>query len=186
MKNCEVSWFSANNLLTWRCCSIAKSCPTLCDPMDCSTPGLPVLHRLPGFAQTRVHRVSDAIQHLILCHPLVLLPSIFPSIRVSSNEPALCLQGKMGIGKRNAQRRAVTFSLSEQSRSVSLYKTLNPLVRDLQTLTSSLWPICFSQQSSSSPYRCSHLELPPSSMNTADFSCSCQSVPWTPSREWIL
>ena len=37
------------------CCSVAKSCPTLCDPMDCSTPGLPVLHYLPEFAQTHVH-----------------------------------------------------------------------------------------------------------------------------------
>ena len=42
--------------------SIAQSCPTLCDPMNCSTPGLPVHHHLPEFTQTRVHRVSDAIQ----------------------------------------------------------------------------------------------------------------------------
>ena len=44
------------------CCSVAKSCPTLCDPMACSTPGFPVLHYLPEFAQTHVHWVSDAIQ----------------------------------------------------------------------------------------------------------------------------
>ena len=37
------------------CCSVAKSCPTLCDPKDCSTPGFPVLHLLPEFAQTHVH-----------------------------------------------------------------------------------------------------------------------------------
>ena len=49
------------------CCSIAKSCPTLCDPMDCSTPSFPVLHHLPEFAQTQVHQVSDAIQP---SHPL--------------------------------------------------------------------------------------------------------------------
>ena len=47
------------------CCSVAHSCPTLCDPMDCSTPGFPVLHHLPKFAQTHVHRVSNAIQP---CH----------------------------------------------------------------------------------------------------------------------
>ena len=41
---------------------VAQSCPTLCDPMNCSTPGLPVHHQLPEFTQTRVHRVSDAIQ----------------------------------------------------------------------------------------------------------------------------
>ena len=56
--------------------------------MDCSTPGLPVHHQLPESTHTYIHRVSDAI-HLILCHPLLLLPSIFPSIRVVSNESAL-------------------------------------------------------------------------------------------------
>ena len=44
------------------CCSVAQSCLTLCDPMDCSMPGFPVLHYLPEFAQTHVHLVSDAIQ----------------------------------------------------------------------------------------------------------------------------
>ena len=44
------------------CCSVAKSCPTLCNLMDCSTLGLPVLHYLPEFAQTQVHWVGDAIQ----------------------------------------------------------------------------------------------------------------------------
>ena len=67
----------------------------LCDPMDCSTPGFPVLHHLLEFAQTCVHRVSDAIQpsHPVIpfssCLPLLLLPSIFPRIRVFSNESAL-------------------------------------------------------------------------------------------------
>ena len=42
--------------------SVAQSCPTLCDPIDCSTPGLPVHHQLPEFTQTHVHRVGDAIQ----------------------------------------------------------------------------------------------------------------------------
>ena len=49
------------------CCSVAKSCLTLCDLMDCSTPGFPVLHYLPKFAQTHVHWVDDAIW---LSHPL--------------------------------------------------------------------------------------------------------------------
>ena len=44
------------------CCSVAKSCPTLCHPVDCSTPGFPVLDHLPEFAQTHVHRIADAIQ----------------------------------------------------------------------------------------------------------------------------
>ena len=69
--------------------SVAQSFTTLCDPMDCSIPGLPVHHQLPEFTQTHVHWVSDAIQP---SHPLsspLLLPSIFPSIRVFSNESVL-------------------------------------------------------------------------------------------------
>ena len=66
--------------------SVTQSCPTLCDFMDCSTPGLPVYHQLPEPTLIHVHWVGD---YLILCHPLLLLPSIFPSIRVFSSESAL-------------------------------------------------------------------------------------------------
>ena len=70
-------------------CSVTQSCPILCDPMDCSTPGLPVHHQLLEFTQTHVHWVGDAIQPSHpFCPPLLLL-SIFPSIRVLSNESAL-------------------------------------------------------------------------------------------------
>ena len=58
-------------------------------PMNCSTPGLPVHHHLPESTQTLVHWVGDAIQHLILCRPLLHLPPISPSIRVFSNESIL-------------------------------------------------------------------------------------------------
>ena len=69
--------------------SITQSCLTLCHPMDYSTPGFPVHHQLPELTQTHIHWVGDAIQHLILCHPFLLLPSIFPSIRVFSSESVL-------------------------------------------------------------------------------------------------
>ena len=59
------------------------------DPMNHSTPGLPVHHQLLEFTQTHVHRVSDVINHLILCCPFLLLPPIPPSIRVFSSESAL-------------------------------------------------------------------------------------------------
>ena len=65
---------------------VAQSCPTPCDLMDCSMPGFLVYHQLLELAQTHVHRVGDAIQP---SHPhwsLLLPPSIFPSIRVFSNE----------------------------------------------------------------------------------------------------
>ena len=56
--------------------SVAQSCPTLCDPMNCSTPGLPVHHQLPEFPQTHVHRVSDAIQPT---HPLSFPSPLAPN-----------------------------------------------------------------------------------------------------------
>ena len=70
------------------CCSVTKSCLTLCDPMDCSTPGSTVLHYLLEFAQIHVHWVMLS-NHFILCLPLLLLPSILPSIRVFSTESFL-------------------------------------------------------------------------------------------------
>ena len=63
------------------CCWVTKLCLTLCDPMDCSTPGLAIPHHLLEFAQVHVHLISDAIQP---SHPLSL--SVFPNIRVFSNE----------------------------------------------------------------------------------------------------
>ena len=69
--------------------SVAQSCPTLCDPMNRNTPGLPVHHHLPEFTQTHIHQVSDAVQPSILGCPLLLLPPIPPSIRVFSNESTL-------------------------------------------------------------------------------------------------
>ena len=73
--------------------SVAQSCPTLCDPMNCSMPGLPVHHHLPEFTQTHVHRVSGAIQPSHpQSRPLLLLPPIPPSIRVFSNESNLCMR----------------------------------------------------------------------------------------------
>ena len=73
--------------------SVAQSCPTLCDPMDCSMPGLPVHHQLQGglFKLMSIELVMPS-NHLILCCPLLLLPSVFPSIIILSNESALCIR----------------------------------------------------------------------------------------------
>ena len=70
------------------CCWVTQLCPTLYDPMDCSTPASSVLHHLPEFSLIHVHWVGDA-NHLILCCPLLLLPLVFPSIRVFSNDSVL-------------------------------------------------------------------------------------------------
>ena len=78
-------------LLSPQFSSVVQLSPNLCNPMDCSTPGFPVHHQLPELAQIHMHWVSDAISHLILCHPL-LLPPIPPSIRVFSNDSTLCMK----------------------------------------------------------------------------------------------
>ena len=83
------AWEGARHDRRSCCCSVAQSYPTLCDPMDCSTPGLPVHHQLPELAQTHVHWVSDAIQP---SHPLPSpsLPAFnLPNISVFSSESAL-------------------------------------------------------------------------------------------------
>ena len=69
--------------------SVSQSCPALCDPMDCSTPGLPVHHQLPEFTKLMSIELVMPSNHLILYHPLLLSPSIFPSISIFSNESAL-------------------------------------------------------------------------------------------------
>ena len=81
--------------------SSVQSCPTLCDPMDCGTPGFPVHHQLPELAQTHVHQVGDAIQ---LYHPLL-----------SSSPPAFSLSKHQGL----VFPRSQLFALGGQSIGVS-------------------------------------------------------------------
>ena len=76
------------------CCSFAW-CVRLCTPVDCSSPSFPVLHHLLELAQTHVCWVMMPSKHLILCHPLLLLSSIFSSIRVFSKESVLCIRWPM-------------------------------------------------------------------------------------------
>ena len=73
----------------YTCHSFAQSCPTLCDPKGCSMPGFPVHHQLPELLRLMSMESVMPSNHLILCHPLLLLPSVFPSIRVFSSEWAL-------------------------------------------------------------------------------------------------
>ena len=71
--------------------SFTQSCPTLCDPMDCSTPGFPVHHQSLSLLKLMSIELVMLYNHLILCFPLLHLPSIFPSIVVFSNELTLCI-----------------------------------------------------------------------------------------------
>ena len=72
--------------------SVTQSCLTFCDPIDCSTTGLPVYHQLPGLLKLMPIKLVMPSNHLILCRPLLLLSSIFPSIRVFSSESFLCIR----------------------------------------------------------------------------------------------
>ena len=82
----HTSWRTLSIIILY--CSVTQSCLTLCNPMDCSTPGFPVLHHFPELVKLKSIESVMPSNHLILCHPLLLLPSIFPSIRVFSNESA--------------------------------------------------------------------------------------------------
>ena len=72
--------------------SVTQSCLTLCDPMNCSTPGLPVHHQLREFTHTTFIESVMPSSHLILCRPFLLLPPGPPSIKVFSNESTLHLR----------------------------------------------------------------------------------------------
>ena len=131
--------------------SVAQLCLTLCDPMDCSTPGLPVHHQLLEFTQIHVHRIGDAIQHLIPCHPLLLLPSIFPSIRVFYNGSVLHIRWpkywsfSFSISSSNEYSGLISLGwtgwISLQSKGLSRVLS-NTTVQKLQFFSAqlSLWP----------------------------------------------
>ena len=74
------------------CCSVTQSHPTLCDPTDCSLPGFPALHYLQSLLKLMSTESIMPSNHLVLCHPLLLLPAISPSIRVFSNKLAFCIR----------------------------------------------------------------------------------------------
>ena len=141
------------------CCSITQSCPTLWGPMDCSTPGLPVLHHLLEFAQIHVHWVSDAIQpsYLILCHPLLLLPSIFPSIRVFSNESVLRIRWpkywnfSFSISPSNEYSGLISFRIDWLD-LLAVQGTLKSLLQHHSSKASILWCSAFFMVQLSHPY----------------------------------
>ena len=73
-------------------CLVTESCLTLCNLMDCSTPGSSILHISQSLLRLMSIDLVMLSNHFILCCPLLLLPSIFPSIRVFSNKLALCIR----------------------------------------------------------------------------------------------
>ena len=127
------------------CFSVTKSWPTLCDPMDCSTPGFSVQHYHWEFPQTHVHWVSDVIQPL--SSPL-LLPSIFPGIRVFSNESVLCIRWpkywsfSFSITSFNEYSGLISFRI-DWFDLLAVQGTLKSLLQHHSSKTSVLWCSAF-------------------------------------------
>ena len=125
--------------------------------MNRSTPGLPVHHQLPEFTQTHVHRFSDAFHHLILCCPLLLLPSIFPNIRVLSNESALCIRWpkywsfSFNISPTNEHPGLVSFRMDWLD-LLAVQGTLKSPLQHYSSKASILWHSAFFTVQLSHPY----------------------------------
>ena len=138
-------------------CSVSQLCPTLCHPMDCNTPGFSVLHYLPEFAQIYVHWVSDAIQP---SHPLsspLLLPSIFPSIRVFFNELVLHIRWpkywrfSFSISPSNEYSGLISFRI-DWFDLLAVQGALKSLLQNYSLKASILWHSAFFMVQFSHPY----------------------------------
>ena len=140
---------------SYYCCSVTQSCPTLCDPRDCSMPGFPVLYRLLEFAQTMSIASVTPSNHLILCRPLLLLPSIFPSIRVFSKESALCIRWpkcwNFSISPSNEYSGLIFFRI-EWFDLLAVQGTLESLLQHHSSKASILWHSAFFMVQLSHPY----------------------------------
>ena len=132
-------------------------CLTLCDPMNCSTPGLPVYHQLPESTQT--HDIESVMpsKHLILCRPFLLLPSIFPSIRVFSNESALRIRWpkywsfSFNLSPSNEHPGLISFRMNWLD-LLAVQGTLKSLLQHHSSKASILWCSAFLIVQLSHPY----------------------------------
>ena len=97
--------------------SVIQSCLTFCDPVDCSVPSFPVVHQLPELIKLMSIKSVMPSNHLILCCPLLLLPSIFPSIRIISNESVFhirwpkCWSFSFSISLSNEHSKLISFRI---------------------------------------------------------------------------
>ena len=129
--------------------SVAQSCPSLCDTMDCSTPGLPVHHQLPELL-LKLMPIESVMpsNHLILCHPLLLPPSIFPSIRVFSNESVLRIRWpkdwsfSFNISPSNEYSGLISFRIDWLD-LLAVQRTLKSLLQYNSSKASILWHSAF-------------------------------------------
>ena len=138
------------------CCSVAKLCLTLCDPMDCSTSGFPVLHHILELTQTMSIQLVMPSNRLVLCHPL-LQPSIFLSIKVFSNESALHIRWpkywsfSLSISPSNEHPGLVSFRMDWLD-ILAVQGTLKSLLQHHSSKASMLWCSAFFTVQLSHPY----------------------------------
>ena len=172
------------------CCSVSKSCPTICDHMDRSMPSFPVLHYLLEFAQTHSHWVTMPSNHLILCLPLLLLPSTFPSIRVFSNESAFPIRWSkywsfsFSVSSSNEYSQLISFQI-DWFDLLAVQGTLKSLCQHHSSKTSVLQCSAFFMVQLSHPYM-----LTRQTIDHMDLAClhirglpTTAMVPW--SRECV-
>ena len=135
--------------------SVTQSCPTLCDPMNCSRPGLPVHHQLLEFTQSSIESVMPS-KHLILCCHL-LLPSIFPNIRLFSNESILRIRWpkywsfSFSISLSNEHPGMISFRMNWLD-LLAVQGTLKSLLQHHSSKASILWCSAFFIVQLSRPY----------------------------------
>ena len=131
--------------------SVAQSYPTLCDSMHCSMSGFPVHHPLMSI------ELMMPSNHLILCHPLLLPPSVFPSIRVFSNESVLCIRWpkywsfSFSISPSNECSGFVSFRI-DWFDLLAVQRTLKSLLQHHSSKPSILWCSAFFLVQLSHPY----------------------------------
>ena len=136
--------------------SVTQPCPTLYDPMDCSTPGFPIHHQLPELAQTHVHHIGDAIQPSYPLLPLLFLPSISPSIKVFSNESVLIRWPEywsfsFNISPSNEYSGLISFRMDWLD-LLAVQRTLKSLFHHHSSKVSVLWRSAFFIVQFSHPY----------------------------------
>ena len=137
--------------------SVAQLCLTLCNPMNRSTPGLPVHHHSQSLPELMSIELVMPSNHLILCHPLLLLPSIFPRIRVFSNESALCIRWpkycsfSFNIGPSNEYPGLISFRM-DWFNLLAVQGTLKSLLQHHRSKVSILWHSAFFIVQLSHPY----------------------------------
>ena len=137
-------------------CSVAQSCLTLCDPVDCSTIGFPV-HYFPGLLRFMSSELVMSSNHLILCRPLLLPPSVLPSIRVFSSESAIHIRWpkdwtfSFSISPSNEYSGLISFRI-DWFDLLAVQGTLKSLLQHHNIKASILWHSAFLMVQLSHPY----------------------------------